>query len=858
VKRIVVFLALAVLVCADGMAQKRNKQLTIEVTSVAGDDLTGQALTLMQTDYEVSYGLLKLDADGLCTVKVYGGPHRLTIDRDGFEPLQHEFVIDETATEATVSVTLQEKTRQPYALTATVVHDARTGRNDIELTWNTEQPAFFDDFESYEPWAVNFGQWTGIDADGEAAAPLLGSYPNRGVMQYAQIINPLTVEPTWWYDYPILRPYDGQQYVGFTRTSSGNANDDWLISPAVAVGMENVLQFMGKAADQFPERFMVYVAEIPEGQDDTWQPTQADFTRIDTDNFETADYRGWHLYSYDLGAYAGKRIKFAIRYISHYNYYGSFMLMVDNVYVGQANGREKGRVKSEKFAAAILSAEGTPEGNSSLFTLPSSLNSPSNPNELFRIFLDGEQVGDTQSYGYTISGVSGGHHTVGVQAVYLQAESAVTTVEVDVEDEQFSHVTFHVTTNSILNADGQELQLLNMETAETFTLTVANGQADILSLPNGTYTVSVAEGAFEALQQTVTVTGDGSFDIELTDRILAPYNMTADQDGDKLTLRWNQELIFSDSFEDYDDFATGSFGEWLTYDMDQQPVYPIALGSQTNIVSFPGSGTATNPTAIAPMVFNPWKTVPAMLPTDPAIAAPTGDKSIIFFSPQRVKADKWLVSPLLDIREGYQLTVTAKGYTSMYPESMEFCVSDGGSHPDDFTPLSKIDRLAAEEWTIYATDLDNYAGETIRLAVHYTSTDAFLAQVDDFTVGPENGQGEIIDYGNVVRYDIFLDGVKIGETTTPTFVIDGLPAGHHVVAVQAVYKNGVSELATYEIGGTVGIAAVQHLPTASDGEVYDLTGRRVGKSSIFNVQSSMSKRGVFIVKKDGKMQKCFK
>ena len=54
----------------------------------------------------------------------------------------------------------------------------------------------------------------------------MGSYPNRGIMQYAQIINPLTVVPTWWYDYPILRPYGGQQYVGFTRTSSGNANDE--------------------------------------------------------------------------------------------------------------------------------------------------------------------------------------------------------------------------------------------------------------------------------------------------------------------------------------------------------------------------------------------------------------------------------------------------------------------------------------------------------------------------------------------------------------------------------------------------------------------------------------------------------
>ena len=39
--------------------------------------------------------------------------------------------------------------------------------------------------------------------------------------------------------------------------------------------------------------------------------------------------------------------------------------------------REKGIVNSEKFAAAIPAADGTPEGNSSLFTLHSSLNNSS-------------------------------------------------------------------------------------------------------------------------------------------------------------------------------------------------------------------------------------------------------------------------------------------------------------------------------------------------------------------------------------------------------------------------------------------------------------------------------------------------
>ena len=63
-------------------------------------------------------------------------------------------------------------------------------------------------------------------------------------------------------------------------------------------------------------------------------------------------------------------------------------------------------------------------------------------------------------------------------------------------------------------------------------------------------------------------------------------------------------------------------------------------------------------------------------------------------------------------------------------------------------------KLSSTEWTIYSTDLSVYAGEQVRLAVHYTSTDSFLAQIDDFTVGPEDGHGETVDYGNIDRFDI--------------------------------------------------------------------------------------------------------
>lgn len=809
-------------------AQKRDKTVTIEVSLATGETLFDQPVSLIQTDYSITYPNVVLDAEGKCTVKVYAGPHHVSVARSGYETAEADFTIDESNDGLTVSLALVEKVRTPFALNTRVEHDAVTGMNEIAMEWNTEPPVFFDDFESYEPFVIHFGEWTGIDADNEAAAALLGSYPNRGGLQYAQIINPLTVEPTWWYDYPILRPYSGKQYVGFTRTESGRANDDWLISPLVQPGTEHVLMFKAKASDQFPERFQVYITT------QTDNPVQSDFVRLDQGNYETADHKGWQTFTYDLSAYAGQPVKFAIRYMNEYQRYGSFMLMVDDVYVGQASAYDQ--------ASAQMAAR-------------RARRSEANPNEVFHIYLDGVEKGMTAEYNYTLTDVPTGNHSVGVKAAYKATESDVVTATVNIPTEGYAKVTFQVTTNSVLSADGQVLELVNTATSETYHLTVTGGQVSLASLPVGDYIVNVAEGAFNACQQTVHVTGDQTITLKLTDRMLTPYNITADVTTDEETqtasavLRWNQELVFTDSFEDYPDFATGTFGDWISIDDDQMPVYPISLGSLTNIVSFPGSGAASNPLPLAPIVFNPWQTSPAMLPTDVAVAAPTGDKTIAFFSPQMGTADKWLISPLLDIHEGYSLRTTVKAYAAAYPESVEFCVSLGSTDPYDFQVLSAVNKVPAEEWTIYETDLSMLEGMTVRLGVHYTSYDAFFLQLDDFTVGPGEGETPFVDYGNVLRYDIFVDGVKVGESATPTFTIDSLAPGTHTIGIVAVYKSGQSEMGEYVVDVATGIQTVQLDSQAASGEVYSLSGQKLGQ------RYADLPTGIYLVKKGNQYQK---
>ena len=829
-------LALLAVVALPTLAQERDNTINITVTDATGESLLGQQVNVKQTDFGVSYPGVVLDAEGKATVKAYEGKHTVTVERSGYNVATLSFNIEGHNVIKNVALELTEKTRTPFSLNANLVVDPYTAAKTLTLTWNTEKPAFFDDFESYDAFAINFGDWTGIDGDKLNAASLVGDYPNRGLRQYAQIMNPLAVDPMWYYDYPVLRAYDGKQYVGFVRTSSGDANNDWLISPEITVGTDNILSFMAKAADVYLEKFIVYITTK------TDNPEQEDFVLLSNGNYETVDYKGWHEKQYDLSQYAGKKVKIAIRYISEANSGGAFMLMVDNFYVGQPDYTEQPiGAPRQTLVGKAKRVEGKPAL------------SPANPNEMFDVYFDDKVVATTPNYNYTIDNVADGVHTYGVKARYKAAESELVRGTIDVNNTGYAHLQFNVSADSKATVDGLQVNMLSVATGDNYTATVVNGKAEVKALPVGEYNINIQKGAFKEYSVKENITTDKQFNITLEDNVQKPYNITADitdgTDGKKTAkLKWNQILGFKDSFETYDDFATGEFGGWKSIDNDKMPVYPIALGSQTNIISFPGSGTATNPAAIAPMVFNAWKTTPAMLPADPAMYAPDGDKYVVFFSPQRAKADKWLISPLVDIYEGYQLKATAKAYSN-YPESIEFAVSETGSdNPDDFTAVSSVAELPYSQWTEYSTPLDKYVGKKVRIAVHYISTDSFFAQIDNIKVEPEDGAGTTMDYGNVVKFNVYLDGTKIGETTTSEYTINDLTEGNHTIGVEAIYKNAISEMATYDIVVTA-IGEVKVNTVAQNAEIFTLSGQKM------NCSVDALPQGVYVVKSGNTVMK---
>lgn len=159
------------------LAQQRDKVLNVQVSTVAGVTLEGLQVNVEQTDYQLNYIPATLDASGKCTMKIYPGNHKFTVERSGFNTATATFSVADDEAGKDISLVLTEKTRNPFALHADCAFDAYTGKNHVTLQWNTEKPAFFDDFESYSPFAITFGDWTVIDGDRLMTAALSGTIP---------------------------------------------------------------------------------------------------------------------------------------------------------------------------------------------------------------------------------------------------------------------------------------------------------------------------------------------------------------------------------------------------------------------------------------------------------------------------------------------------------------------------------------------------------------------------------------------------------------------------------------------------------------------------------------------------------
>lgn len=205
-------------------------------------------------------------------------------------------------------------------------------------------------FESYTNFAITgFGNWSTLDLDGlntyYGGGPVIGGetsptwapdWTNAGSPMAFQIFNPSASNATnnltaTAADEEVrdFTPHTGLKYAAAWAGSPAggvNANNDWLISPALTLGSSaNTLTFWVKAmSPAFVESYKVGVYT------GTGTPTSsANFTIISGISPKIAPYAAWQQVTLNLDAYAGQTVKIGFQYMSADKY----MFMLDDVKV---------------------------------------------------------------------------------------------------------------------------------------------------------------------------------------------------------------------------------------------------------------------------------------------------------------------------------------------------------------------------------------------------------------------------------------------------------------------------------------------------------------------------------------------
>ena len=187
---------------------------------------------------------------------------------------------------------------------------------------------FQDSFETYQNFAIaNVGTWTLTDVDGlptygiEQGTPATSVvFANSGSPMAFMVMNSTAsvpaLDPTAWGGKTGAKCMAAMAAVPAPPL---NANNDYLISPQVALGLSgNTLKFWAKGiAAQYPEKFRVGVS--------TTGTAAANFTMI-TPTAGVVPTTSWVEYTYALDAYQGQNVYIAIQCVSS----DAFSLLIDD------------------------------------------------------------------------------------------------------------------------------------------------------------------------------------------------------------------------------------------------------------------------------------------------------------------------------------------------------------------------------------------------------------------------------------------------------------------------------------------------------------------------------------------------
>lgn len=184
------------------------------------------------------------------------------------------------------------------------------------------------------------------------------------------------------------------------------------------------------------------------------------------------------------------------------------------------------------------------------------------------------------------------------------------------------------------------------------------------------------------------------------------------------------QVIWSEGFESGTNFSIDAPDGWEYTDLDGSATYGASAFDFEN-EGYTGVG----------IVFNPALTTPPI--NTGAGATYAGEKGLYFFNAVTGPTwnNDWAVMPQITLGTGSSIKFWAKSITAQWGlEKFNIAVSTTNTAPTSFTNINLSVEEAPITWTEYEYDLSAYDGQTIYIALHFVSQDAFYLQTDQFEV----------------------------------------------------------------------------------------------------------------------------
>ncbi|MBG44176.1 MAG: hypothetical protein CL530_09415 [Aequorivita sp.] len=180
---------------------------------------------------------------------------------------------------------------------------------------NAQTTIFEDDFESYDDFAIdNVGDWTLIDVDllptyGYTAYDWPNIYQPIPFIVFNSTATTPPIEPDGSQDWTAYSGVKAMTSIASVPDGTTNANNDWLISPQITLGLSgNILSFWAKATDPLYTVETFNVAVSVAGTDPN------DFAIIAA-GLEPSGI-DWEEFTVNLDAFAGQDVNIAINHVA--------------------------------------------------------------------------------------------------------------------------------------------------------------------------------------------------------------------------------------------------------------------------------------------------------------------------------------------------------------------------------------------------------------------------------------------------------------------------------------------------------------------------------------------------------------